>query len=112
MIVPLFFLTPSSTILTPGRGSPLLSVTVPLISIPAATAAVFTIQNIIKKSQTLFDSLSIRTFERGKEKRFFFIFMPPPTNKSYGIELKQHGKKAFLSLFQNVPVWNVLAMDH
>ena len=40
-MVPLFFLTPNSTILTPGRGSPLLSVTVPLISIPAADAAVF-----------------------------------------------------------------------
>ena len=38
-MVPLFFLTPNSTILTPGRGSPLLSVTVPLISIPAADAA-------------------------------------------------------------------------
>ena len=74
-MVPLFFLTPNSTILTPGRGSPLLSVTVPLISIPAADAAVFIIQNIIKKSQTPFDPFSIRTFERGKEKRFFFIFI-------------------------------------
>ena len=34
-----------------------------------------TIQNIIKKSQTPFDPFSIRTFERGKEKRFFFIFI-------------------------------------
>ena len=44
-MVPLFFLTPNSTILTPGRGSPLLSVTVPLISIPAADAAVFSIKS-------------------------------------------------------------------
>ena len=53
----------------------MLSVTVPLISIPAAEAAVFIIQNIIKKSQTPFDPFNIRTFERGKEKRFFFIFL-------------------------------------
>ena len=76
-MVPLFFLTPNSTILTPGRGSPLLSVTVPLISIPAADAAVFIIPEHNQKEPRLhFDPfMHPCTFELGeKEKEILFSF--------------------------------------